>query len=81
MQLECCIHSIMLLSNEHILKFQLLYKEQFGLDISKETAYEECVNLLQLLQIIYKPMTKEEFEQTEKDIEIIQERINKRKTI
>lgn len=69
------------LSNEHILEFQVLYKEQFGKDISKEEAHEKGIRLLRLVQLIYKPMTKEEFMQIQKEVQSIRERVNKRNKI
>lgn len=44
-----------------IKKFQALYKEHFGKDISREDAYESGAKLLRLMTIIYKPMTEQEF--------------------
>lgn len=65
------------LSNEHILQFQSLYKEHFGKEISKEEAHEKGIKLLRLVQLINKPMTNEEFLEVQKELEKIQERINK----
>jgi hypothetical protein len=56
----------MVLSDENITKFQALYKSEFGLEISKEDAYEKGVQLLQLMSIVYKPITQEEFDLMEK---------------
>ncbi len=52
----------MVLSDEDITKFQKLYKEQFGIEISKEDAYEKGIKLLRLMSIVYKPMTEKEYE-------------------
>ena len=51
----------MILSDEDISKFQALYKSQFGIEISREDAYKQGVQLLKLMSIVYKPMTEEEF--------------------
>ncbi len=56
---------LMHLSDEHISQFQSLYKEHFGEEISKEDAYEQGVQLLRLVQLIYKPMTQKEFLQVQ----------------
>ena len=69
------------LSNEHILEFQSLYKEHFGMDISLEEAHEKGIKLLSLVKLIYKPMTKEEFLQAQEDEVAIRGRINKRKQL
>ena len=68
----------MQLTTEHISQFQVLYKEQFGEDISKEEAQEQALKLLRLVQLIYKPMTKQEFLNTRNAIEIIQKQVNKK---
>lgn len=55
----------MVLSDEDVAKFQALYKREFGIEISKEDAYEQGIKLLSLLAIVYKPMTQEEHEQVQ----------------
>jgi len=52
----------MVLSDEDILKFQALYKSEFGMEISREDAYEKGIKLLQLMSVVYKPMTEKEYE-------------------
>lgn len=56
----------MVLSDEDILKFQALYKSEFGMEISREDAYEKGIKLLQLMSAVYKPMTEEEYERIQK---------------
>ena len=51
----------MVLSDYDILKFQKLYKERFGKDISREEAYEKGIKLLRLMSLSYKPMNENEF--------------------
>ena len=53
----------MILSDEKIIEFQNLYKEHFGIDLSKAEAYEQGMKLLNLVSIVYRPMTSEDFEQ------------------
>lgn len=50
----------MVLSDEDIIKFQALYRSEFGTEISKEDAYEKGIKLLQLMSAVYKPMTEDE---------------------
>jgi len=45
----------MMLSDENIRAFQVLYKEHFGKEISKEDARENGIKLLRLISIIYGP--------------------------
>lgn len=50
-----------LLSSGDIKKFQALYKEHYGREISKEDALDQGLKLLTLMRCIYKPMTEEEY--------------------
>jgi len=50
-----------MLSHEQIIKFQTLYKNRFGKEISREEAYEQGVKLMRLIELIYKPMTEAEY--------------------
>ena len=54
-----------MLTNNDIKKFQALYKEEFGTEISKEEALEQGIKLLSLMSHVYKPMTQEESDQVE----------------
>ncbi len=56
----------MVLSDEDIVKFQALYKSEFGMEISREDAYEKGIKLLRLMSIVYNPMTEKEYEQIQK---------------
>ena len=51
----------MVLLDEDILKLQALFKSEFGMDISREDAYEKGIKLLGLMSAVYKPMTVEEY--------------------
>jgi len=52
-----------MLSDEQIIKFQTLWKNRFGKEISREEAYEKGVKLIRLVELIYKPMTEAEYQQ------------------
>ena len=56
----------MVLSDKDITKFQALYKSEFGMEISRDEAREKGAKLLRLMSIVYKPMTKEEYESVQK---------------
>ena len=56
----------MILSDKQVTKFQTLYKSRFGIDISKEEAYEKGIKLIRLLDLIYKPMTKDNYQKLQK---------------
>lgn len=55
-----------MLTDEQIIKYQTLYKNRFGKDISREQAYEEGAKLIRLVELVYKPMTENEFKQVQK---------------
>ncbi len=55
-----------MLSDEQIEKFQMLYKSRFGKEISREEAYAKGARLIRLIELIYKPMTINEYKQLEK---------------
>lgn len=52
----------MVLSDEDISCFQAIYRKRFGREISKEDAYEKGIKLLQLMSIVYQPMTEAEYQ-------------------
>ena len=56
----------MVLLDEDIVKFQALYKSEFGIEISREDAYEKGIKLVRLMSIVYQPMTEREHEFIEK---------------
>ncbi len=51
-----------MLSNEQIEKYQAIYKKYYGKEISREEAYEQGIKFIRLIKLIYKPMTKEEYQ-------------------
>lgn len=55
-----------MLSDEQIRKFQTLYKNRFGKEISREEAYEKGAKLIRLVELIYKPMTEKEYKRVQK---------------
>ena len=55
-----------MLPDEQIKKFQALWKNRFGQEISKEEAYEKGAKLIRLVELIYKPMSAEEYEMVQK---------------
>jgi len=51
-----------MLSDEQITKYQTLYKNRFGKEISREEAYAQGVKLLRLIELTYLPMTEVEYQ-------------------
>jgi hypothetical protein len=56
-----------MLSDKQITKFQNIYKDYYGKEISREEAYEQGVKLLRLIELIYRPMTKKEYKELQKN--------------
>jgi len=56
-----------MLSDEQITKFQALYKNRFGKEISREEAFKQGAKLIRLVELIYKPIA-------EKDYRLLQKR-------
>lgn len=55
-----------MISDEQIQSFQTLWKNRFGIEITREEAYEKGVKLLRLVELVYKPMSEAEFELIQK---------------
>ena len=50
-----------LLRDKDVGEYQKLHKARFGKDITYEEAHEQGVNLVRFLELIYTPMTLEEY--------------------
>ena len=55
-----------MLSEKQITKFQTLYKNRFGVAISREQAYEKGIKLIRLVKLIYKPITEKDCQELQK---------------
>ncbi len=55
-----------MLSDERIAKYQAIYKKYYGKEISREHALEQGTKLIRMMQLIYKPMTQEEYDMLQK---------------
>jgi hypothetical protein len=55
-----------MLTDEQVKKFQAIYRKRFGKEISQEAALEQGIKLVRLMEIIHRPMTKEEYETIQK---------------
>lgn len=47
-----------MLSDKAIIEFQLIYKKEYGITLSKEEAMKKALKLLTLIKAIYKPIIK-----------------------
>ena len=52
-----------MLTESQVKKFQEIYREKFGLEISRKDAYAKGIALMRAMEIVYKPMTKAEHEE------------------
>lgn len=52
----------MKLEKVHILEFQKLYLEEYGATLSEDEALVRATKLIELLQAIMKPITKEDYQ-------------------
>ena len=48
-----------MLSNKSLEEFKKIWREQFGEEISDEKAAEEAINLLTIMDAVYRPIKKE----------------------
>jgi len=55
-----------MLSIQQITKFQELYEKHFDKEIDRDEICEKGVKLIRLMELIYKPMTKNEYELIQK---------------
>ena len=55
-----------MLSDEQIKQFQELWLKRFGVEISREEAYEKGAKLMRLVELTYKPMTQAEYDLLQK---------------
>lgn len=51
----------MRISDQQLDRFIEIYRKNFGITIDRATALEKGAKLVRLMEIIYKPMTKDEF--------------------
>jgi hypothetical protein len=52
----------MRLTDEQLSDFKKLYKERFGTELTDEEANEKGLKAVRLMELIYKPMTRKEYE-------------------
>ncbi len=55
-----------MIPDKHIQEFKSIYKEQFGEEISDAYALEIATKFVDLMEVIYKPMSKEKFDELAK---------------
>jgi len=53
----------MQLTEQQITRFQKIYKARFNKQLSKKEALEKGIKLVKMIQIVYRPITKEQYQQ------------------
>ena len=56
----------MQLTKEQVKKYQELYKERFGIELSNKEVLGKAESLVRIVELTYKPMTKQEFKRVQK---------------
>ena len=51
----------MIISDSDLEEFRAIYRKCYGEDISKEDAFREAINLVEILRLFSKPISKEDF--------------------
>ena len=50
------------ITDDDVTEFQRLYKTRFGKDIDRQTARRQLTLLVRQMEIIYKPITKKQYD-------------------
>lgn len=61
------------LTKEDIEKFKEIYKEHYGEELNDFVAYEAANHLVQMIKLVYKPITKEQYNKIEKEQKVVPE--------
>ena len=59
----------MQISDAQLDKFITIYHKKFGVVLDRQSAYEKGAQLLQLMKITYKPITKNDYEKYSKEVQ------------
>jgi hypothetical protein len=52
-----------MLSDEQIIKYQALYENYYGKEISREQASEQGMRLIRLFKVLYGPISEDEYKE------------------
>ena len=66
-----------MIPDDRIKKFQEIWKKNFGKEISVQDAHEKATKLLRIVELVYTPISENEFEKLQKRLkELNNERPN-----
>ena len=51
-----------MIKEKHILEFQRSYKEEFNEKITYDEALKQCIAMVDLCEVVFKPITKKDLE-------------------
>ena len=52
-----------MISDDQITQYQVIYKNHFGKEISREDALKQGTRLLQLVELVFKTMNEKEYQE------------------
>lgn len=62
-------NSKMKISEKALKEYKAIYKKEYGIDLPDEDALEQATKLLNLMNIVYRPILKEDYEKLQKSRE------------
>lgn len=54
------------LTPERVAEFKELCRKELGLELTDEKAYDYAIKFLRMMELVYRPMTKADYEATQK---------------
>lgn len=57
-----------MITTEQLKEFKAIYKKEFGKDISDKDALDSATSLVDMMRLVYKPITKKDYEKYSKPI-------------
>jgi hypothetical protein len=55
-----------MISEKALKEYKTIYKKEYGIDLSDKEALEQATRLLNLMKIIYRPISKDDYEKLQK---------------
>lgn len=55
-----------MISEKALKEYKAIYKKEYGVDLPDEEALEQATKLLNLMKIIYRPISKDNYEKLQK---------------
>lgn len=55
-----------MISEEALKEFKVIYKKEFGVDLSDKDTLEKATKLLGLFKAVYKPISKDDYKELQK---------------